>query len=83
MPGHNIKIDEPGQRSMPDVLEFASQHMTGLHGQIGMLALDGLHAGQFVHADAAFAALGSLGSLGIQLTPLDDLFVAVFIGNLG
>src|SRR5713101_9784480 len=75
-PGHDIKIDEPGQRAMPDVLEFASQHMTGLHRQVGMLALDGLDAGQFVHADAAFAALSSLWSLGIDLTSLDNLFVS-------
>ena len=32
VPGDDIKIDEPGQRAMPDVLEFASQHMAGLHG---------------------------------------------------
>ena len=80
--GHDIKIDEPGQRAMPDVLEFASQHMTGLHRQIRMLALDGLHTGQFIHADAAFAALGSLGSLGIHLTSLDDLFVSTRICDL-
>ena len=36
--GHDIKIDEPGQRAMPDILEFASQHMPVLHGQVGMLA---------------------------------------------
>jgi hypothetical protein len=29
--GNDIKIDEPGQCAMPDVLEFASQHMTRLH----------------------------------------------------
>ena len=83
MPGHDIKIDEPGQRAMPDVLEFASQHMTGLHGQVRMLALDGLHARQFVQADAAFATLGSLFRLGIHLTALDDLFVSVRIDHLG
>jgi len=82
VPGHDIKIDEPGQRAMPDVLEFASQYMTRLHGQIRMLALDGLHAGQLVHADAAFAALGSLGSLSIHITALDDLFVSARICDL-
>src|SRR5260221_13008518 len=39
VPGDDIKIEEPGQRAMPDILEFASQHMTGPHGQVGMLAL--------------------------------------------
>jgi hypothetical protein len=60
VPGDDIEIHEPGQRAMPDVLELASQHMTGLHRQIRMLALNGLHAGQFVHADAALTVLGSL-----------------------
>jgi hypothetical protein len=42
-----------------------------------------LHAGQFVQTDAAFAALSSLWSLGIDLTALDNLFVPVLIGDLG
>ncbi|GAC1648985.1 MAG: hypothetical protein NVS4B9_40270 [Ktedonobacteraceae bacterium] len=82
MPADDIKIEEPGQRAMPDVLEFVSQHMTGLHRQVGMLALDSLHAGQFVHTNAARAVLGSLFRLGIHLTTLDDLFVSALIGNL-
>ena len=68
---------------MPDVLEFTPQHTTGLHGQVGMLAFDGLHAGQFVHADAALAVLGSRFRLGIHLTALDDLFVSALVGDLG
>jgi hypothetical protein len=57
--------------------------MTGLHGQVRMLTLDGLHAGQFVQADAAFAASGSLFRSGVHLTALDDLFVSALIGYLG
>ena len=83
VPADDIQIEEPGQRAMPDVLEFAPQHMTGLHRQVGMLALDGLHAGQFVQTDGAFALLGTLRSLRIHLTPLDNLFVSAFIGHLG
>ncbi len=26
VPGDDIKIEEPGQRAMPDILEFAPQH---------------------------------------------------------
>ena len=81
VPGDDIKIDEPGQGAMSDILEFTPQHMTGLHGQVGMLALGGLHAGSFVHADGAFSALGPLWSLGIHLTSLHNLFVSVLIGN--
>ncbi len=80
--GDDIEIDEPGQRAMPDVLEFPPQHMPGLHWQVGMLAFDSLHAGQFVHADAALAVLGSLFRLGIHLTALHDLFVSARIWNL-
>ena len=83
MPGHDIKIEEPGQRAMPDILEFAPQHITGPHGQVGMLALDGLHAGQLIHADGAFTLLSPRRCLSIHLTPLDNLFVSVPIGHLG
>ena len=82
MSGDDIKIDEPGQGTMPDVLEFASQYMTRLHRQVGMLALGGLYTGQFVHADGAFSALGPLWSLSIHLTSLHNLFVSALIGNL-
>lgn len=57
--GHHIKIDEPGQGAMADLLELASQHMARLHGQIGMLPLQGLHARQFVHAQSAFSEFRS------------------------
>ena len=79
--GDHIEIDEPGQGAMPNVLEFPPQHMTGLHRQVRMFALDGLHPGLLIHADGAFAVLGSLFRLGIHLTPFDNLFVAVCIGN--
>jgi hypothetical protein len=39
VPGDDIKIDEPGQRAVPNVLKFTSQHIAGQHGQVGMLAL--------------------------------------------
>lgn len=68
---------------MPDILEFASQHMTGHHGQVGMLALDGLHARQLIHADGAFAVLSPRLRLDIHFTPLDNLFISALIGNLG
>src|SRR5260370_15952980 len=83
VPGDDSKIDEPGQRAMPDALEFASQHMAGLHGQVGMLALDGLHASQLIHADAAFTLLSPLRSLSIHFTPLHNLFVSARICDLG
>ena len=77
VPCDDIKIDEPRQDAMSDVLEFPSQHMAGQHRQVGMLALYGLDTGQLVHADGAFPGSG------IHLTPLDNLFIAVFIGHLG
>jgi hypothetical protein len=77
----DIEIDEPGQGAMPDVLEFPPQHMTGLHREVGMLALNGLHSSQLIQTDGAFALPGSLWSTGIHFTPLDNLFVSVFIGN--
>ena len=83
MSGNDIIVNEPGQRAMPVILVFASQHMAGLHRQVGMLALDGLHASQFVHADAAFAALGPLRGLSIHFTALENLFVSALVGHLG
>ena len=67
---------------MPHVLELAPQHMAGLHRQVGMLALQGLHPSQFIHADAALSLLGPLRGLGIHLTPLHNFLVALLIGYL-
>jgi hypothetical protein len=55
--------------------------MTGLQREVGMLALNGLHPSQLIQNDGAFALPGSLWSTGIHFTPLDNLFVSVFIGN--
>ena len=64
------------------ILEFASQHLTGPHGQVEMLTFYGLHAGQLIHAETAFTVLGPRRCLGIHFAPLDNLFVSVLIGNL-
>ena len=80
--GHDIEIDEPGQRAMPDVLEFASQHMAGLHRQIGSLAFQGLHAGQFIYADGAFSSFGPFRGMSIDLAAVANLLVALRIGHL-
>src|SRR5713226_6283974 len=77
----DIEIDEPGQRAMPNVLEFAPQHVARLHGQVGMLALGGLHAGQLIHTDSALSLLGSLRGTCIHLTPLDNFLVPLRIGH--
>ena len=68
---------------MPNVLELASQHMIGLHRQIGMFALQGLYPSQFIHADAALSLLGPLRGTCIHLTPVTNLLVPLRIGNLG
>src|SRR2546421_9579114 len=68
---------------MPNVLELTTQDMTRLHGQVGMLALQGLHPGQLIQTDGAFPLLGPLGRTGIQTTPLDNFLVASLIGHLG
>ena len=67
---------------MPHVLEFASQHMAGLHGEIGILALQGLYPGQLIQADRALPALGPFSSLRIDLTPIANLLIALRIGYL-
>jgi hypothetical protein len=45
---HHIEIDKPGEGALADILELAAQDMVGLHGQVGMFALQGLHAGEFI-----------------------------------
>ena len=52
-----------------------------LHGQIRMLALQRLHASQFIHADRAFALFGTLGCPGIDLTALNDFLFPLLVGN--
>ena len=58
---------------MPDVLKFAPQDMSRQHGQAGVFAFQSLHAGQLIHADRAFSLFSSLGCLGVDLTPFNDL----------
>ncbi len=60
---------------------LASQDMAWLHRQVGMLALQCLHAGQFIHANRAFSLCGSFRSFGIHLTPITNLLVALRVGN--
>src|SRR5690348_14093613 len=59
---HHIEIEKPGQRPMPDVFELAPEHMARLHRQVGMFALDGLHAGQLIQTDRAFPKLARWGA---------------------
>ena len=68
---------------MPKVLEFTSQDVAWLHGQVGMLAREGLHPGQLIHADRALSLLGSLRSTGIDLAPLHNFLLPLRIGYLG
>src|SRR6266481_4478878 len=56
----DIEIDEPRQGAMPDVLELTAEHMTCLHRQIRMLALQRLHARQLIQTDGAFSLPGAL-----------------------
>ena len=81
MSGDHVEIDEPGQRPMPDVFELASQDMAWLHGQVRILALQGLHPGQLIHADRALPALGPLGGTCIDLTAVANLLVTLRIGH--
>jgi hypothetical protein len=75
--GGHIEIDEPGKGSMPDIFKLTAQHVAWLHGQIGMLALQGLHSCQFIHADRAFSLFRSLGCLSVELTALHDLLFSL------
>lgn len=67
---------------MPDVFELASQDMARLHRQVRMFAFQGLHPGQFIHADRALPTCGPCGSTGIDLTPIADLLITLRIGHL-
>ncbi len=81
LPGHDIEIDKPGQRPMPDILELASEHMAGLHWQVRMLSLQRLNPGQLIQTDGPLPLPRSLGRMCIQLAPLDDLLFALGVGN--
>ena len=67
---------------MPDVFELALQNMARLHGQVGIFALHGLYASQLIQADRAFPILRPFRRAPIQLTPLHNFLVALFIGHL-
>ena len=67
---------------MPDILKLTPQDVAWLHGQVGMLALQGLHASQLIHTDRALSLLGPLRGLCIHLTPLHNFLVPLPIGYL-
>ena len=67
---------------MADVLEFASEHMAWLHGQVGILALERLDAGQFICANGAHPAPGPFAGTCIDLTSIANLLIALRIGHL-
>src|SRR5258708_13266121 len=76
LPGHHIEVDKPGQRPMPDVLKLASEHMTRLHRQVRLFALQRLYSCHLIHAYRALTLLGPLRRTPIQLTAFDNLLVA-------
>src|SRR5437879_45223 len=74
--GDHLEMDEPGQSALPNRREFPPQRLSGLDGQIGMVALDGLHSRQLIQTAGAFPKQGSSWSTGRHLTSLDHLFVS-------
>ena len=68
---------------MPVILKFAPKDMAWLHGQIGMLALQGLHSGHLIHADGALAPLDPLGRTSVHLTAFDNLLIALGVRLFG
>src|SRR5260370_40630832 len=78
----DIEIDEPGQRSMPNIFKLAPEHMAWQHRQIRMFALQCLHTCQFIHADRAFSPFGPFSSTSVDLTPIANLLITLHIGHL-
>src|SRR5260221_3034587 len=74
--GDDIEIDEPRQRSMPNILKLAPENMGGSHRHIRMFALQCLHTRQFIHADRAFSSFGPFSSTSVDLTPIANLLIA-------
>src|SRR5215470_16594225 len=55
--------------------------MARLHGQVRILALQGLYASHLIHTDGRFASCGSLSRTGIHLTLFTNFLVALGIRN--
>lgn len=83
LPADYIKVDESGQRPMPDVLKLAAQHMARLHRQVRMFALQGLHRRQLIHADGALTLLGSRTRTPVHLAALDNFLIALGVRLFG
>lgn len=66
---------------MPDILKLPPQHVPCLYRQIRIFALGSLHARQFIHADRAFALLGSFGCRSLDLTALNEFLFPPLVGN--
>ena len=68
---------------MPDVLKFPPQDVSWEHGQVGVFALQGLHAGQLIYADRAFSLPGSRVRLCVDQAAIDDLLFPLRVFLLG
>ena len=79
---NDIEIDKPRQGAVSDILKLTPESMTWQHWQIGMFALQGLHARQFIHTDRSFALFGSFNCSGIDLTALNDFHFPLLVGYL-
>ena len=66
---------------MPDVLKLPPQHMSCLHGQIRMFALQRLDACQFIDTDRALSLLSSFGCPRIDLTAFHDFCLPLPVGH--
>jgi len=76
---HHIPVDEPGQCAVANVFEFASQHMTGKHWQVGIVPFQRLDPCQLIQADGALSLFGAFHGTQIEGTSLTDLLVPVGI----
>lgn len=57
LPGDHIKIEKPGKRPMPEILEFAPKGMACSHWYIGMQPLQRLHSCQLIQTDGTLSLL--------------------------
>lgn len=67
---------------MSDILELAPEDMTRLHGQIGVFALQRLHAGHLIQTDRTLSLSGSFGCREIEHTSLMNLLLPLCILHL-
>src|SRR5258706_3497297 len=80
---HHIATHNKRTGAVPNILIFSTLNLVRSHWQIGIFALQGLDASQFISTDCALALLCPCRCLTIDRTDITDFLIQLLISGRG